>query len=191
MPIITPNRLTALRILISLMNPLALIFKRSPSVEILVLIAFSIACVTDWWDGYLARTKSMVTRAGKIADPIADKLLILGLLFTFSYLKFYSFEWVIPIAIREAAVTTVRLVLLAQGKVLPAEWAGKVKVGFQCGSIYATLVLLFGLDSRLFEVFGSVVIGLFTMLHYLGILLANVVTITSGILFFNRLDKND
>lgn len=186
---ITPNHLTGLRILIALASPLVLMWNRSLASELIVIFAFTIACITDWWDGYLARKKSMVTWAGKIADPLADKLLILGLMFTFASFRLYTIEWILPILMRELAVTVARLVSLRRGRVIPAEWAGKVKVGFQIGSIYATLVFLIAFDSGLFFEPEPIVLFVCQSLHYAGIFLATVVTIASGVIFFHRLGK--
>ena len=186
---VTPNRLTALRILIAVISPFVLIWYRSFAIDLIVFIALIVACFTDWWDGHLARTKAMITEVGKIADPIADKLLILGLIFAFSYLGLYGVKWVLPILIREVVVTGTRLNYLRKGRVLPAEWAGKVKVGFQFGSIYATLVFLTLLDSGFFPSQSHPVLIAFRGIHYLGIFLANVVTVLSGIIFFNNLSR--
>src|SRR3990167_7632457 len=122
---ITPNRLTVVRIIIAFVCPVILITQRSLTNELIVMVLFTLACVTDWWDGHLARKKSMITNLGKIADPIADKLLIIGLMFTFAYLELYGYEWVLVIFIREVIVTIARLIKLKQGKVIPAEGAGK------------------------------------------------------------------
>ncbi len=186
---ITPNRLTALRVMIAFIGPLLLIWNRSFQNELIVLIGFTLACITDWWDGYLARSKSMITWTGKIADPIADKLLILGLMFTFSFLGLYSLWWVVPILVRELVVTGIRLVNLKQGRVMPAEAAGKIKVGFQIGSIYATLTFLLVLDRGIFLEPNSILRASLQALHYLGIFLANIVTILSGIIFLYRLSR--
>lgn len=186
---ITPNRLTALRIFIALASPLLLIGSRSLLTDLIVALAFTIACITDWWDGYLARKRSMITWSGKIIDPIADKLLIGGLMLAFSFLGLYAFAWVLPILIRELIVTIARLISLRRGKIIPAEWAGKVKVGFQIGSVYATLVFLIVLDSRPFLKPEPIVFLAFQSLHYLWIFLANLVTIISGIIFFRRLSE--
>lgn len=184
---ITPNRLTMLRFLIALISPPLLVLVRSAISDVIVAVLFTGACITDWLDGYLARKKSLITSAGKILDPLADKLLILGLMVTFVYLRLYPVEWIIPIALREVAVTTARFVRLRGNKVIPAEWAGKVKLGFQIGSIYATLVYLFILDVRLLSEIPWLV-TFFLWLHYVGIILANFFTISSGIKFFQRLE---
>lgn len=186
---ITPNHLTGLRILIAFASPLLLIWHRSIVSELIILFLFTIACITDWWDGYLARKKSMVTRIGKLVDPIADKLLILGLMLTFSRFELYTFEWIVFIFMRELTITIARLVNLKKGKVIPAEWAGKVKVGFQIGSIYATLLFLLAFDSGLFWKPAAVILFVFQSIHYLGIFLATIVTMTSGVIFFHRLSQ--
>ncbi|OGW85482.1 MAG: CDP-diacylglycerol--glycerol-3-phosphate 3-phosphatidyltransferase [Omnitrophica bacterium RIFCSPHIGHO2_02_FULL_46_11] len=184
---ITPNQLTIFRILLAVACPFILISNRSFLSEFIVLIAFTVACITDWWDGYLARKKSMVTAIGKIADPIADKLLILGLMTVFAILELYAFEWVIVIFIREITVTFARLVYLKKGNVLPAEWAGKVKIGFQITSVYLTLLFLLAFDSHLFFKDEPFVLFAFQSAHYLGIFFATVLTVISGAMFFKRL----
>ena len=108
---------------------------------------------------------------------------------TFAHLKLYGYGWVLLILLREVTVTLARLVYLKQGKVIPAEWAGKVKVGFQIGSIYATLLLLIGLDGG-FLVESQMGLRALFILHYLGIFLANVVTIFSGVRFFRGLVRS-
>ncbi|MBI4368211.1 MAG: CDP-alcohol phosphatidyltransferase family protein [Candidatus Omnitrophica bacterium] len=186
---ITPNHLTALRLFIALVAPMVLIWNRSLGWDGFVILIFTAACITDWWDGHLARTKAMVTSLGKLADPIADKLLIMGLMLTFAYLGLYGYGWVFLILLREATVTFARLIYLKRGKVVPAEQAGKIKVGFQIGSIYATLLLLIGLDGG-FLVESQMGLRVLFILHYLGIFLANVVTVFSGVRFFRGLAKS-
>lgn len=187
---ITPNQLTIFRILIALVSPFVLISGRSLTSEIIVFILFTVACLTDWWDGYLARKRSIITNLGKIADPIADKLLILGLLSTFAYFGLFGFEWVMIIFVREIAVTTARLIRLRQGKTLPAESAGKIKVGFQISSIYAALIFLMLFDSQLFFEPEPYFLFVFQSIYYIAIFLAVLTTVISGILFFQRYDAS-
>ena len=186
---ITPNRLTVLRMVIAFLSPALLIVNRSILIDVLVFVLFTVAVVTDWWDGYLARTRRMVTSTGALMDPIADKLLILGLMFAFSFIGLYAFEWLVAILVRELAVTIARLIYLNQGRVIPAEGAGKLKVGFQIGSIYATLVFLVIRDSNVFGTSYVALTIVFHGIHYLGIFLANFFTLVSGILFFKRLEE--
>ena len=53
----------------------------SPDGYLLAFILFFLAGVTDYFDGYLARKYNAVSQLGEILDPIADKILILFLLF--------------------------------------------------------------------------------------------------------------
>ncbi|OGX06236.1 MAG: CDP-diacylglycerol--glycerol-3-phosphate 3-phosphatidyltransferase [Omnitrophica bacterium RIFCSPLOWO2_12_FULL_50_11] len=187
--LVTPNRLTALRIILACICAILLFSWRSLFVEFITAGLFSVACFTDWLDGYLARTKSMITQTGKIVDPIADKLLILGVMSGFAYYELYPVEWVILIGVREFLVTAWRLIMLGKSEVLQAEWAGKIKVGFQVGSIYATFVYLLLDDSAVFDASFAAVLLSFQWIHYLGIFLAALVTVASGIIFFHRLNS--
>ena len=184
---ITPNVLTLLRILIGIVCPILLFQYRSFPMDLGVIAAFAVACLTDWWDGHLARTRLMVTRFGKIMDPIADKLLIVGFMSTLSLMKFYPFEWIALIFVREFAVTMARFIKLGKGNVIPAEWAGKMKVCFQYGSILSTLLLMTALDSSFLGFDSSPALQFLYALHYLGILLAVILTLCSGLIFFHRL----
>jgi len=174
---ITPNFLTMIRLIIALIIPYALIYHFSLRMIIASLIACTLAAITDWFDGYLARKKSMITTFGKIADPIADKILVIGLLGTFCYFDLYHFFWIFFILLREISVTAVRLYLITAGKVIPAEKAGKYKVGVQAVCVYLTYAYWIALTS------GAAHLDLFEKLHYVGIGLANLITVYSGILF--------
>ena len=187
---VTPNQLTAVRIVLAFVCPALLLYQRSFAFEFIALVAFTIGCLTDWWDGYLARKRGMVTQVGALLDPIADKLLLVGLMLTFAVRGLYSVEWVIPIVVRELLVTMTRLSRLRRGQVVPAEWAGKWKVGFQIASIYATFAFLIALDSRLFDSSRPAFLFFLQSVHYVGIGLAVVFTVTSGISFFRRLDPS-
>lgn len=180
---VTPNQLTAFRIVLALLIPV-LILERSLVSELAAFLAFITACVTDWWDGHIARRDSMITPLGQVIDPIADKLLILGSMFFFAWIGLYAYGWIFLIVIRELGVTITRMVLLQKGKVIPAERTGKVKFGFQVGSISATFLYLFFLDHA-----EGPWLPWFGALHYLGIILANVITVYSGFTFFYQLAR--
>ncbi len=180
---VTPNQLTAFRIVLALLIPV-FILERSLVSELAALFAFITACVTDWWDGHIARRDSMITPLGQIIDPLADKMLILGAMLFFAWIGLYGYGWIFLIVARELGVTATRVVLLQKGKVIPAEQAGKIKFGFQVGSISATFVYLL-----LFDHFQGPWLPWFGAVHYLGIILANVITVYSGLIFFYQLAR--
>ena len=72
------NILTLSRIFLAVLIFLLLI---SPDGYLMALILFFIAGITDYYDGYLARKYNAVSELGEILDPIADKILILFILF--------------------------------------------------------------------------------------------------------------
>jgi CDP-diacylglycerol--glycerol-3-phosphate 3-phosphatidyltransferase len=95
---------------------------------------FAVASVTDRVDGYLARSRGLVTEVGKIADPIADKALIGAALLGLSALGELAW-WVTAIVLaREIGVTVLRFVVIRHG-VIPASHGGKLKTLLQSFAI--------------------------------------------------------
>ncbi|NEW65750.1 CDP-diacylglycerol--glycerol-3-phosphate 3-phosphatidyltransferase [Carnobacteriaceae bacterium zg-84] len=106
--------------------------------EIAALI-FVLASITDWLDGYLARKYHLITNFGKFADPLADKILVLTA-FILLVEKHYIPAWIVCIIVcRELAITGLRLLLVEQGKVMAADWSGKIKTATQ---MFAIIFLL-------------------------------------------------
>jgi CDP-diacylglycerol--glycerol-3-phosphate 3-phosphatidyltransferase len=110
-------------------------------------VIFSVAAVSDIWDGYLARRRGQITDFGKLADPIADKLLVLS-----TFVPFYIVSvreaattdlWVVPyfgvlplwvlivVLGREFLITVFRWFAKHKGVVIAAGRAGKNKALFQ------------------------------------------------------------
>ncbi|WP_020139096.1 CDP-diacylglycerol--glycerol-3-phosphate 3-phosphatidyltransferase [Streptomyces sp. 351MFTsu5.1] len=88
--------------------------------------AFSVAMITDLFDGHLARTYNLVTDFGKIADPIADKAIMGAALICLSALG--DLPWWVTIVIlgRELGITLLRFLVIRYG-VIPASRGGKLK----------------------------------------------------------------
>ncbi len=122
-----PNFLTLIRIPLALLcGYFALTLKPFPLT--ISLLFFMAASFTDFLDGYLARRWNTVSKFGKITDPIADKILIIMVLCIFSYHSIIPLVFTILIAVREIALTVIRLILLFRDKVtLAARYSGKVK----------------------------------------------------------------
>ncbi len=108
-------------------------------------IVFSVASLTDFLDGYLARRARQVTKLGIILDPLADKFLVIAALIVLVDLELVEAWIVIVIVIREFLVTSLRLVALSQDMVIPAETGGKYKMGFQIAAVLLFLVNYSGL----------------------------------------------
>jgi len=91
------------------------------------LALFVAASLTDTADGWLARRSEQVTRWGKLADPAADKILVLGVLAVLVWLGDIAWWVFVIIALREIAVTVQRQMLLRQELVMAASIWGKLK----------------------------------------------------------------
>lgn len=127
---------------------------------------FIFAALTDSIDGWVARKLVGVTRWGQLADPAADKALIVGSLAILAYLGRLPWWAVIVIVIREVAVTAQRTLLLRRGYVMPASVFGKAKTISQIVAV--TLFLLPGAspDLRLGLLWLAVVITVVSGVEY-------------------------
>jgi CDP-diacylglycerol---glycerol-3-phosphate 3-phosphatidyltransferase len=122
-----PNGITFLR---ALLVPVILVLLGRPdeSSQWWAFGIFVFAAATDSIDGWVARRWHGVTRWGQLADPIADKLLIVGSLGALALYGRLPWWAVIIIVCREVAVTVLRLVLVKRNDVvMPASWWGKAK----------------------------------------------------------------
>jgi cardiolipin synthase len=107
---------------------------------------FVAAAVTDWFDGYLARSRNQVSAIGRFLDPIADKLLVSAVLFMLVADSRVSELSVLPalvILLRELLVSGLREFLAEVRIGMPVSRLAKWKTGFQ---LVALPVLLVGED---------------------------------------------
>jgi len=102
--------------------------------RITAFIIFAVAVITDRFDGALARTYGMVTEFGKLADPLADKMLIGAALIGLSMLGDVPWWVTIVILARELGITALRFAVLRRG-VIPASRGGKLKTLVQAVAI--------------------------------------------------------
>ncbi len=90
-------------------------------------IIFIIASLTDLVDGKIARSRNMVTDFGKVADAIADKILVNGLLIILAYEKMIPIIIPVVIITRDTVVDSLKMLSGSKGKVVAASFLGKAK----------------------------------------------------------------
>jgi CDP-diacylglycerol--glycerol-3-phosphate 3-phosphatidyltransferase len=156
-----PNLLTALRLVLSLAMFAALVVIASggfPAIAAwlirFMLAAFVIAAVTDFLDGWLARRWGVVSVAGAILDPIADKILVCGAIL--GLIAVGAPEMLLLggiILFREFAVSALREVLAPRGIKLPVTFLAKIKTTLQLVAIAAMMIVWFwpawNIDARI------------------------------------------
>jgi CDP-diacylglycerol--glycerol-3-phosphate 3-phosphatidyltransferase len=132
--------------------------------------AFAVAIYTDKLDGDIARSRGLVTDFGKIADPIADKLLIGSALVMLSVLGELPWWITLVILVREWGITALRFFVIRYG-VIPASRGGKLKTVVQTLAIFLYVMPLGALAGWLGTVafwvmIAAVLITLWTGVEY-------------------------
>ena len=94
-------------------------------------LIFVIASVTDFFDGYIARSWNQMTKIGGILDPLADKMLMLAGFIGLMVLDRASAFAVFLILSREFFITGLRVVAVSEGKDVSSTMAGKIKTVIQ------------------------------------------------------------
>ena len=136
-----PNKLTLLRIC---MIPFFVIFAKLPGygMQIVAVIIYVLACLTDMLDGKIARSQNLITNFGKFMDPIADKLLVMSAMIVLTAQGRMP-DWVcILMLAREFLVSGFRLVAVENGRVIAAGPLGKLKTVFQMVATIALMLLV-------------------------------------------------
>ncbi|HEU4963179.1 MAG TPA: CDP-diacylglycerol--glycerol-3-phosphate 3-phosphatidyltransferase [Bacilli bacterium] len=108
--------------------------------DLIAALIFIIASATDGLDGYIARSRKMVTNFGKFLDPLADKLLVSAVLISLVELGRLDAWIAIIIVSREFAVTGLRMVAAANGQVIAASKIAKYKTTLQIIAIVALVL---------------------------------------------------
>lgn len=180
-----PNKITVGRIIVSLMILVMLMIPwyslgvNFPTftvagkiiVDLKYIIAgglFVIASITDFLDGYLARSMNLVTDFGKVMDAIADKVLVNGLLIILAYDGFISVAIPVIIITRDIFVDSFKMVSGKKGKVVAASYLGKAK----------TVCMMIGMSLTMFYNLPFELIGL--NIGYALVIIATILSIVSG-----------
>ncbi len=125
------------------------VISKDPIVLGVAAITAIISLLTDFFDGYLARKRGLVSAFGICGDPIADKIFVLGAFISLAARQELALSHIatVVLVIREFSITGLRVVLLVSGaRLLPSEKFGKMKTAIQFFLILlftGTLALLY------------------------------------------------
>jgi CDP-diacylglycerol--glycerol-3-phosphate 3-phosphatidyltransferase len=133
------NRITVMRILLVPIFILAFYLPEPLSYYVSGLI-FAIAGWSDWFDGYLARTRNEVTAFGRFLDPVADKLLVTVALILLVDVGFASAILVLIIICREIVISSLREWLAERSVIVHVSQMGKWKTVIQMCAIEGLLI---------------------------------------------------
>ena len=122
----TANKLTMLRIALIPVF-LGVLYTGIPYNHYIAVFVFIVAGVTDAIDGYIARSRGLITDFGKLMDPLADKLLVFAAILWFVGQGTFPVWAALLVIVREFMVTGIRMVASAKGNVIAAGLLGKVR----------------------------------------------------------------
>ena len=184
-----PNKLTMVRIFMTFLIILILLFpfsamgidimplfiNESLTVDIRYPIAgvlFILASVTDFIDGYIARSRNLITDFGKTMDAIADKILVNSVLIILCAQGFVHPIIPVVVIVRDTIVDSIKMVAGSKGNVVAAIKTGKFKTASLMIGI--VLTLFYNLPFELWNIHVS---------DFL-LIVAAVLSIISGIQYF-------
>ncbi|UNX55933.1 CDP-diacylglycerol--glycerol-3-phosphate 3-phosphatidyltransferase [Georgenia sp. TF02-10] len=133
------NALTMVRIVLVPVF-VVLFLQDTDTARLWAAVVFAVAAATDKLDGYLARSRGLVTDFGKLADPVADKALVIAALLVLSAAGLLWWWVTVVIIVRELAITALRSYLRRRGYVMAASRGGKLKTSLQVLFILLLLV---------------------------------------------------
>lgn len=148
--------------------------------DVAACVMFSLAAITDWFDGYLARAYKAVTIFGKLMDPLADKFLVVGTLIILQNLGRIHPYLVIVLICREMGITSLRALASSEGVIIEAGKGGKWKAALQMIAIPFLIIQV-----KLFDLISCDLIG--TVLIYLSVGLSLTSASTYVVDFFKGL----
>lgn len=140
-----PNALTIFRIFLAILVMAIILYcdMRDPLVRFWASSVFLLACVTDFFDGYIARKYGLQSRFGEVFDPLADKMLVLGAFIALLVAKIASPWAVFLILSREFFITGLRVVVAAEQMNISADMFGKIKSVAQYWAIGCLIAQVF------------------------------------------------
>jgi CDP-diacylglycerol---glycerol-3-phosphate 3-phosphatidyltransferase len=142
MELTAPNLLTLMRIALVPVLVWLLMFA-GPGPSAAAAGVFFVATLSDFFDGYIARSYGSGTTLGKFLDPLADKLVVTSALIMLAAMPRFPRvpAWMVVVLVtREIAVTGLRAMAAAEGQVMAAEELGKYKMVLQSIAIQGLLI---------------------------------------------------
>ena len=136
-----PNQLTVMRLWMCGLLLISMSFEW-PYAATTALGIFTLASLTDWLDGEIARSRNLVTDLGKLLDPLADKILITAALVALVDRHIAPMWMVVLIIAREFLITGLRIIAAHKNQILAAEKVGKHKTISQIVVILVSLTFL-------------------------------------------------
>lgn len=161
-----PNKLTLSRIFCT---PLLVIFYLLPIPygigKFLALLVYIIACLTDLFDGKIARKYNLITDFGKFADQIADKFItttaLILILFSNILNIYISIIILLVVVLRDILISGIRMLAAKNGSVIAADIFGKIKsfvldLGCMIAVFYVGMFSIFGNDVEFIRIIAIV-----------------------------------
>ncbi len=182
------NLLSFSRIPLLFVVVLSLMWK-VPGSATVALIAFVIAVLTDWLDGFFARLFHEVTSVGALMDALIDKIFILGLFFYFLHIHLIPDWGLLPLLIilaREFVITGLRQCALLKNRVIAAEGHGKLKTVVQFLSLLLLMLVPFFQRDMGGTPEAAAIGDFFKFFGRLLFALSALFTITSGLHYLHR-----
>jgi CDP-diacylglycerol---glycerol-3-phosphate 3-phosphatidyltransferase len=135
-----PNMLTLLRIFMAPVIVLILLVANNHTVRLICAILFALTALTDFFDGYLARKFNARNEFGRCFDPIADKILVILVLFTLTYRHMTFFAPAAVILFREVIIAGIREKLSEKNIIVHVTYLAKIKTVLQFISIIGIIL---------------------------------------------------
>ncbi len=182
-----PNQLTILRIILT---PIFAWFFLSSNLLLhqLSLVAFIIAALTDWYDGWLARKFNYMSNLGKFLDPFADKVLTSAGFIVFIFVGVFELWMVIVIVVRDLMITILRIFAQYKNQSFSTSFLAKIKTFTQMIFLYYVLVLYIGKSINFLHFIPRQVFEILLNEHfiYYAMLAVTLLTFYTGISYLYR-----
>jgi CDP-diacylglycerol--glycerol-3-phosphate 3-phosphatidyltransferase len=147
-------------------------------------LIFTLASLTDWYDGWHARKYGQISRVGIFIDPLADKFLTSMAFIGFYILNIMPLWMVLIIVIRDMVITLLRSIKESKGITIKTSYSAKVKTFIQMFYIYLIVFIMVLLTFKEFSLNDFLKSFLYSDFNYFLMLLLTMLTLFSGIQYF-------